>query len=102
MFLRPSSANAHDLANMFKKVDCVLFRVPDLEKALAFYRDNLHHKLAWRRGDSSAGLRMDQSDTEIVLMAETGMRMEIDLLVDSVDQAPRIREGRRKNSSRPL
>ncbi len=72
---------------MFKKVDCILFRVPDLEKALAFYRDNLHHKLAWRRGDSSAGLRMDQSDTEIVLMAEAGMRMEIDLLVDSVDQA---------------
>ncbi len=72
---------------MFKKVDCVLFRVPDLEKALAFYRDRLHHKLAWRRGNSAAGLRMDDSDTEIVLMAEKGARMEVDLLVESVDEA---------------
>ena len=63
---------------MFKKVDCILFRVPDLEDALAFYRDKLHHKLAWRRGDSAAGLRMDDSDTEIVLMAEKGVRMEVD------------------------
>ncbi len=77
---------------MFKKVDCVLFRVPDLEKALAFYRDNLHHKLAWRRGNSAVGLRMDSSDTEIVLMAESGMRMEVDLVVESVDKAVQIFE----------
>ena len=74
---------------MFKKVDCILFRVPDLENALSFYRDRLHHRLAWRRRDSAAGLRMDDSDTEIVLMAEKGVRMEVDLLVDSVDKAVR-------------
>ncbi len=73
---------------MFKKVDCVLFRVPDLEKALAFYRDHLHHKLAWRRGNTAAGLRMDESETEIVLMAEEG-KMEVDLLVESADEAVR-------------
>ncbi len=74
---------------MFKKVDCVLFRVPDLEKALAFYRDRLHHKLAWRRGNTAVGLRMDESETEIVLMAEEGRSMEIDLLVESTEEAVR-------------
>ena len=71
---------------MFKKVDCVLFRVPDLEKALNFYRDALGHKLVWRKGNLSAGLAMNDSDTEIVLMAEPGS-MEVDLLVDSVETA---------------
>ena len=71
---------------MFKKVDCVLFRVPDLEKALKFYRDALGHRLVWRKGNSSAGLAMNDSDTEIVLMAEPGST-EIDLLVGSVETA---------------
>lgn len=71
---------------MFKKVDCVLFRVPNLEKALKFYRDALGHKLVWRKGDSAAGLAMSDSETEIVLMAESG-NMEVDLLVDSVETA---------------
>ena len=74
---------------MFKKVDCVLFRVPDLEKALKFYRDALGHKLVWRKGNSSAGLAMSDSDTEIVLMAEPG-NMEIDLLVGSVETAVHV------------
>ncbi len=74
---------------MFKKVDCVLFRVPDLEKALAFYRDRLHHKLAWRRGNTAAGLQMDESETEIVLMEEQGRSIEVDLLVESTDEALR-------------
>ena len=71
---------------MFKKVDCVLFRVPDLEKALKFYRTALGHKLVWCKGSSSAGLAMSDSDTEIVLMAEPGS-MEVDLLVSSVETA---------------
>ncbi len=74
---------------MFKKVVCVLFRVPDLEKALPFYRDRLHHKLACRRGNTAAGLRMDESETEIVLMEEKGRSMEVDLLVESADAAVR-------------
>jgi lactoylglutathione lyase len=74
---------------MFKKVDCVLFRVPDLEKALDFYRDRLHHKLVWRRGNTAAGLRMDESETEIVLAEEKGRSMEVDLLVESTDEAIR-------------
>lgn len=77
------------MARMFKKVDCVLFGVPDLEKALVFYRDRLHHKLAWRRGNTAAGLRMDESETEIVLMVEEGRSMEVDLLVESTDEAVR-------------
>ena len=71
---------------MFRKVDCVLLRIPDLEEALCFYRDGLGLKLAWRRGSSSAGLTMRDSGTELVLVQESGSP-ETDLLVDSVDSA---------------
>jgi lactoylglutathione lyase len=74
---------------MFRKVDCVLLRVPDLEAALSFYRDGLGLEPAWRRGHDSAGLRMDSSDTELVLAQESGAP-ETDLLVDSVDSACRV------------
>ncbi len=69
----------------FKKVDCVLFYVPDLEDALAFYRDRLGHPLIWRTS-AAAGLKMPDTDTEIVLVV--GQRgTEIDFLVPSVDEA---------------
>lgn len=71
---------------LFRKVDCVLLRVPKLDEALAFYRDKLGHELVWRKGSDSAGLRMREVDTEVVLVAESG-GMEVDLLVDSVDTA---------------
>jgi predicted enzyme related to lactoylglutathione lyase len=76
---------------MFQKVDCVRLRVPDLEEGLRFYRDQLGHELAWRRGSAEAGLRMPQSDTELVLFTEpagaAGGSPEVDLLVDSADIA---------------
>lgn len=33
---------------LFRKVDCVRLGVPDLESALAFYRDRLGLGLVWR------------------------------------------------------
>ncbi len=73
---------------MFRKVDCVRLPVSDLDGAIAFYRDRLGHELVWRRTGDSAGLRMNGSDTEIVLV-EGNIDPEVDLLVDSVDIAVR-------------
>lgn len=70
---------------LFHKVDCIMLYVPDLDEALAFYRDRLGHKLVWRRPES-AGLALPDSDGEIVL--QTGARdTEVDFLVDSADEA---------------
>jgi predicted enzyme related to lactoylglutathione lyase len=66
-------------------VDCLQVPVPDLEPALAFYRDRLGHELIWRTG-AAAALRMPDSDAEIVLQTERP-RLEVNLLVDSADAA---------------
>jgi lactoylglutathione lyase len=61
--------------------------VPDLDEAIAFYRDQLGHPLIWRIPDA-AGLKMPDTDAEIVL--QTGRtRTEIDFLVGSADEAAR-------------
>ena len=49
----------------FRKVDCHSIPVADLDAALAFYRDGLGHELIWR-DDSAAGLRLPDSDAELV------------------------------------
>ncbi len=69
---------------LFKKIDCFLIRVPDLDKALDFYSNRLGHELRWRKKNVAAGLRL--GDTELVLLAEKG-KMEVDLLVSSVPKA---------------
>jgi predicted enzyme related to lactoylglutathione lyase len=68
-----------------RKVDCVRLPVPDLDRGLAFYRDRLGHELLWR-SDTAAGLRLADSDTELVLQTERP-QPEVDLLVDSADRA---------------
>jgi predicted enzyme related to lactoylglutathione lyase len=70
---------------LFKKIDCLRVPVPDLEAALAFYRDRLGHALIWRTG-TAAGLRMPDSDAEIVIQTEQP-ELEVNLLVDSADAA---------------
>jgi predicted enzyme related to lactoylglutathione lyase len=76
---------ADDSAPLFRKVDCVQLSVPDLNEALEFYQRRLGHDLVWRSGDS-AGLRMPDTDTEIVLQT-VHSGMEINMLVDSADAA---------------
>jgi predicted enzyme related to lactoylglutathione lyase len=73
---------------MFRKVDCVQVPVPDLDAALAFYRDRLGHNLNWRT-PTAAGLRMPETDAEIVLQTERP-EPETDLLVGSADDAARV------------
>ena len=70
---------------LLRKVDCIRLYVPDLEAGLAFYRDRLGHELIWR-SKTAAGLRLPESDAELVLQTEE-QRQEVDLLVDSADEA---------------
>lgn len=70
---------------LIRKVDCVRLYVPDLEAGLAFYRDRLGHALIWRT-ETGAGLRLPESEAELVLQTED-QRQEVDLLVDSADEA---------------
>jgi lactoylglutathione lyase len=70
---------------LFRKIDCLQVPVPGLEAGLAFYRDRLGHELIWRTA-TSAGLRIPDSEAEIVLQTERP-EMEANLTVASVDRA---------------
>lgn len=70
---------------LFRTVDCVQLPVPDLDVGLAFYHDRLGHELIWRTA-TQVGLRLPESDAELVLQTERPAS-EIDLLVGSVDEA---------------
>ena len=76
---------------LIRKVDCLRLYVPDLESGLAFYRDRLGHVLIWR-SETAAGLKMPETDAELVIQTEE-QRQEIDLLVDSADEAATFIEG---------
>lgn len=70
---------------LIRKVDCLRVPVPDIEAGIRFYRDGLGHSLIWRT-DHAAGLRMSESEGEIVIQAERP-ELEVDLLVTSVNEA---------------
>jgi predicted enzyme related to lactoylglutathione lyase len=70
---------------LFHKIDCIRLHVPDLDAGLAFYRDRLGHPLIWRT-EHAAGLRMPETDTEIVLQTEAEGQ-EIDFTVNFSDEA---------------
>ena len=76
--------------SLIRKVDCVQLHVTDLEAGLAFYRDRLGHELIWRTA-TAAGLRLPDSEAEIVIQTERP-EPETDLLVDSADEAARLIE----------
>ena len=70
---------------LFQKIDCLQIPVPDLEAGLAFYRDRLGHELIWRT-ETAAGLRMPETDAEIVIQTERPQQ-EANLKVASADAA---------------
>ena len=76
--------------SLIRKVDCVRLYVSDLEAGLSFYRDQLGHELIWRT-DTAAGLRLPESDAELVIQTED-QRQEVDLLVDSADESATLIE----------
>ncbi len=72
---------------MFQKVDCIRINVPNIDLALKFYGDQLGLHTVWRRGSSEVGLRMKNSDAELVLVTEKLDGTEVDILVKSADEA---------------
>ncbi|MFD2078302.1 hypothetical protein SAMN05421678_114157 [Actinopolymorpha cephalotaxi] len=71
---------------VLRKVDAVTVPVPDLDSGLAFYRERLGHALVWRNDAvGQAGLRLPDSDTELVLTTE--QTYAPNWLVGSVDEA---------------
>ena len=72
---------------LFRKVDAIEVAVPDLDAGLAYYRDRLGHELIWRSA-TAAGLRLPETDAELVLQTERP-GVHVDLLVDSADDAAR-------------
>ena len=70
---------------LLRKVDCLRIPVPDIESGLAFYRDRLGHALLWRT-ETSAGLKMPDTDAEIVIQTEHP-EAEANLLVRSAEKA---------------
>ena len=70
---------------VFRKLDCYSVPVENLDKAIAFY-GKLGHSLIWRDGNHAAGLRLPDSDGEIVLHTDR-RPVETDLLVESVPEA---------------
>lgn len=71
---------------LLRKIDAVTVPVPDLDQGLRFYRDALGHALLWRDDSrGQAGLRMPDSDAEIVLTLQQAY--EPDWLVTSAAEA---------------
>jgi len=70
---------------LLQQIDCVQLHVPDLEAGLAFYCGQLGHELIWR-SPTAVGLRLPDSDAEIVLQTER-VGLEVDFLVADADAA---------------
>ena len=68
----------------FRKLDNHLLRVADLDAAIAFYRDQLGHRLLWRSGEA-AGFALPETDAELVVHLHIGP--ETDILVRDVEEA---------------
>jgi predicted enzyme related to lactoylglutathione lyase len=68
-----------------RKIDCVMVRVDDRERAAEFYRRVFGMIPAWSDATSS-GMRFPESDAEIVLhtIADIPARVDVTYLVDDV------------------
>jgi predicted enzyme related to lactoylglutathione lyase len=80
--------NATQEVSVLRKIDCVMLRVDDLDAAVTYYQEVFHLKLHWRR-ERQAGLRMPETDAEIVLHTEADLPREatVHYLVDDVKAA---------------
>jgi catechol 2,3-dioxygenase-like lactoylglutathione lyase family enzyme len=71
---------------LFRKIDCLMFNVKDLDAALSFYRDKLGLPLAWR---TETGLALRVGDSELVLDKGDPREPETDIMVASAEDAAR-------------
>ena len=70
---------------MLKRVDRVLFRVPQLESAVTYYRDVLGLSPSPKKGSRVASFKLDEQGTELVLHADPDLPAEATyFLVDDV------------------
>jgi catechol 2,3-dioxygenase-like lactoylglutathione lyase family enzyme len=69
---------------LFRKIDCHLLRVADLEAAIAFYGDKLGHRLLWRT-EEAVGFELPETDAELVVHLRVGP--ETNIVVTDVDEA---------------
>jgi len=58
--------------------------VADLKQALAFYRDDLGFEVAWREGETTAGLKLPGTDVRLMLDVDDGLPGPV-FQVESVD-----------------
>jgi catechol 2,3-dioxygenase-like lactoylglutathione lyase family enzyme len=70
---------------LFLRIDNLNLLVSNLDEALVFYCQRLGHSLIWRT-DRAAGLRLPDSDAELVLHTDN-YSTETDLMVESVSKA---------------
>jgi lactoylglutathione lyase len=73
---------------MFRKIDCVMIYVPDLDAAAQYYVDVFGMRRLWREA-SAVGLGFPETDAEIVLHTDAGVPKEAHYLVDNVVEAVR-------------
>lgn len=75
-------------AVVLRKIDCVMIRVDDLDRAVTYYTSVFGLRRAWTR-HSQVGLKLPETDAEIVLHTEDDLpsRVEVHYLVDDVEQA---------------
>jgi len=69
---------------LFRKLDNLLLRVADLDAAISFYRDQLGHRVLWRK-EEAVGFALPDTDAELVVHLHIGP--ETDVLVEDVDDA---------------
>jgi lactoylglutathione lyase len=73
---------------MLRKIDCVMVQVPDLEAGASFYERVFGLTVNWR-DQASVGMRLPESDTEVVLNNEgiTGVHYLVDDVPSAVGAA---------------
>jgi lactoylglutathione lyase len=73
---------------VLRKIDCVMLKVPELERSAAFYEAVFGLKRLWQDAHS-VGMGMPETDAEIVLHDNTDLPKEISVhyLVDDVVKA---------------
>src|SRR4029453_18957691 len=71
---------------VLRGVDAVPVPVPDFDRGLQFYRDQLGHELVWRNDAvGQVGLRLPEGQAELVL--STNLEYAVNWLVTSVSEA---------------
>jgi len=70
---------------MLKRVDCVMYRVEDVDAAIAFYRDVMGLRPVWRAGDM-AGLDLPETPgTEVVFHNDPNIpKVDVNYKVEDV------------------